>query len=180
MTGRVVAVSASAEHGVGKQVRERLRLLPGLGVEGDAHCGATVQHRSRRRRTPGAPNLRQVHLLHAELFEHLRAGGFEVGPGELGENLTTAGVALLELPLGARLHVGAAVVLQVTGLRNPCGQLDGIRAGLRAATLESAPDGSVHRLAGIMAVVLAGGEVAPGDGVRVALPPPPHHPLGVV
>ena len=176
MSGVVVAVSRSAAHTVRKSSTDRIRLVEGLGVEGDAHAGATVQHRSRVRRDPTAPNLRQVHLIHAELHDDLRAAGFDVGPGEMGENVTTRGVDLLGLPTGTTLRVGDAV-LEVTGLRNPCAQLDGIQDGLMAATLDRERDGGLIRKAGVMAVVVGGGDVQAGDAIAVELPPEPHRPL---
>ena len=153
------------------------RLLAGLGVEGDAHQGETVKHRSRVARDPSQPNLRQVHLIHAELHDALREQGFAIAPGQMGENVTTRGVDLLGLPTGARLHLGETAVVAVTGLRNPCAQLDGIQPGLMAATLDRDEEGKLIRKAGIMGVVLAGGEVRPGDAIRVELPPQPHRAL---
>ena len=184
----VVAVSRSATHTMAKENVEAIRLLEGLGVEGDAHCGVTVKHRSRVKRDPTQPNLRQVHLVHAELLDDLVAAGFQVGPGRIGENVTTRGLDLLGLPTGTRLRLGDAAVVEVTGLRNPGGQLDGIQPGLRSATIEGGPDGEGgeggedirRRLAGIMAVVVSGGEVRPGDAIDVALPEAPHSPLKVV
>ena len=175
----MVAVSVSPEHAFSKENRERVRLLEGLGVEGDAHLGATVKHRSRVARDPTQPNLLQVHLIHAELLDELRAAGFDVHPGYLGENVTTRGVDLLGLPVGTRLHLGGAVV-EVTGLRNPCSQLDAFQPGLTAAVLARDADGNLVRKAGIMAVVAAGGEVRPGDEIRVVLPAGAHRGLGVV
>jgi MOSC domain-containing protein YiiM len=154
--------------------------LPGRGVEGDAHQGATVKHRSRVARDPTQPNLRQVHLIHAELHEELRAAGFPVSAGQMGENITTQGVDLLDLPAGARLCLGHAAIIEVTGLRNPCAQLDRIQPGLMAATLGRDEHGNLVRKAGIMGVVIAGGEVRPGDSIRVELPPRPHRPLAPV
>jgi MOSC domain-containing protein YiiM len=154
-----------------------IRLLAGLGVEGDAHQGETVKHRSRVARDPSRPNLRQVHLIHAELHDELRRAGFAVSPGQMGENITTRGVDLLALPTGTRLHLGDAAVVEVTGLRNPCAQLDGIQEGLMAATLARDANGQLVRKAGIMAIVRAGGEVRPGDSIRVELPATPHRAL---
>jgi hypothetical protein len=176
----VTAVSRSAGHTLTKPNEERIRLLPGLGVEGDAHSGARVKHRSRVARDPSQLNLRQVHLIHAELHDTLREQGFAVSAGQMGENVTTRGVDLLGLPTGARLHLGDTAIVEVTGLRNPCAQLDRIQPGLMGATLERAQDGSLIRKAGIMAVVLAGGDVRPGDPIRVELPPGPHLPLAPV
>lgn len=155
----------------------RIRLVTGLGVDGDAHLGATVQHRSRVRRDPSQPNLRQVHLIGIELYDELRAGGFRLVLGELGENVTTRGVSLLDLPTGAILHLGGEAVVEVTGLRNPCHQLDGIQPGLMQAVLDRDEHGNLVRKAGVMGVVLAAGQVRPGDAVRVELPPAPHEAL---
>ena len=171
----VVAVSRARAHRFSKRNEMSIRLVKGLGVEGDAHMGETVRHRSRVRIDPGAPNLRQVHLIHAELFDELSRAGFDVNPGELGENVTTRGVALLDLPTGARLMIGAAVV-EVTGLRNPCGQIDKFQQGLMAQLIER-EDGRLRLKAGVMGVVLAGGDIAPGDAIRIDLPPEPHRPL---
>lgn len=180
MTGHVTAVSSGATHEFSKAGRAAIRLLVGLGVEGDAHAGATVQHRSRVARDPNQPNLRQVHLIHAELHDELRAGGFAVAAGEMGENITTAGVALLDLPTGTRLRLGAAAIVEITGLRNPCAQLDGFQRGLMAATLDRDAEGNLIRKAGVMGVVLAEGVVRPGDPIAVELPPTPHQPLAPV
>jgi len=177
MLGTVTAVSQSATHTLTKPTQERVRLLAGLGVEGDAHLGETVKHRSRVRRDPTQPNLRQAHLIHAELHDELRAAGFAVAPGEMGENITTRGVDLLGLPTGTRLHLGETAVVEMTGLRNPCAQLDTIQPGLMAATLDRDDEGRLIRKAGVMAIVLASGEVRPGDAIRVELPPEPHQPL---
>jgi MOSC domain-containing protein YiiM len=176
----VVAVSCSASHTMTKPNVESIRLLAGLGVEGDAHCGELVKHRSRVQRDPTQPNLRQVHLVHAELLDELVAAGFDVAPGRIGENVTTRGLDLLGLPVGARLALGADAVVEVTGLRNPCGQLDGIQPGLRSATIERDGEEIVRRLAGIMGVVVTGGDVRPGDRIAVSLPDGPHRPLEVV
>lgn len=158
----------------------QVRLLAGLGVEGDAHCGATVQHRSRVARDPSQPNLRQVHLLHAELFDELAAQGHAVTPGQVGENITTRGLPLLALPTGTQLRIGADAVVQLTGLRNPCHQLDRFQPGLMAAVLDRSPEGGLIRKAGVMGIVLAGGVVRPGDTVQVTLPAEPHRPLAPV
>lgn len=173
----VTAVSCSPRHTMSKPNRESIRLLSGLGVEGDAHSGETVKHRSRVAREPGRRNLRQVHLIHAELHEELRSAGFSVATGEMGENITTRGIDLLALPRGTRLHLGAAAVVEVTGLRNPCAQLDRIQPGLMAATLGRDERGNLLRKAGVMAIVLADGEVRPGDPIRVELPPEPRRSL---
>ncbi|MEZ4769701.1 MAG: MOSC domain-containing protein [Caldilineales bacterium] len=175
--GTVVAVSSSDSHTFSKPNRDFIRLLAGLGVEGDAHAGETVKHRSRVRQDPDQPNLRQVHLIHSELHDELRQAEFAVSPGKMGENITTLGVDLLRLPVGARLHLGANAVVEITGLRNPCYQLDGFQPGLMAAVLDRDSDGNLVRKAGVMGIVLAGGEVRPGDPIRVELPPEPHRSL---
>jgi MOSC domain-containing protein YiiM len=170
----VIGVSRSAGHTMSKPPCERIALVAGLGVEGDAHMGETVRHRSRVAADPNVPNLRQVHLIHSELHDELHAAGFDVAPGQMGENVTTRGVDLLGLPSGARLQLGGAALVEVTGLRNPCVQLDGLRPGLMAATLDRDDEGRLVRKAGVMAIVLAGGEVAAGDAIRIELPPEPH------
>ncbi|MGH2614387.1 MAG: MOSC domain-containing protein [Thermomicrobiales bacterium] len=177
MSGVVTAVSCSGTHTMSKPNQERIQLLTGLGVAGDAHQGVTVKHRSRVARDPSQPNLRQVHLIHAELHDELRAAGFVIAPGEMGENVTTSGVDLLGLPVGARLFLGDTAAVEVTGLRNPCAQLDGIAPGLMKATLDRDEAGNLVRKAGIMGVVLTGGEVRPGDAIRVELPAEPHRRL---
>lgn len=177
MQGVVTAVSRSATHTMSKRNEAVIRLVAGLGVEGDAHAGETVKHRSRVRRDPTQPNLRQVHLLHAELHDELAAAGFDVAPGRLGENVTTRGVDLLALPAGTRVRLGNSAVVVVTGLRNPCAQLDGIQPGLMAATLSLDEQGDLVRKAGVMSVVVESGEVRPSDTVRLEVPAPPHEPL---
>ena len=169
--GIVVAVSRSPVHAVSKPNAPRIVLRPGHGVEGDAHAGATVKHRSRVARDPTRPNLRQVHLLHAELLDELG-----LPPGVMGGNVTTRGIDLLGLPAGTRLHLGATAVVEVTGLRNPCAQLEGIRPGLmadRKSTRLNSPAGGLVREAGVRALVVEGGEARPGDPVGVALPAGP-------
>jgi MOSC domain-containing protein YiiM len=177
MPGSVTAVARSGSHTLSKPVADRIRLLTGLGVEGDAHLGETVKHRSRVARDPDQPNLRQVHLIHAELFDELRAAGFTISSGEMGENITTSRVDLLALPTGTRLRLGREAIVEVTGLRNPCRQLNRIRPGLMNATLDRDTDGNLIRKAGIMGIVIAGGEVGPGDRIEVELPQPPHRSL---
>ena len=172
----VVAVAARRGHGVGKTVALTIRLLAGLGAEGDAHCGERVKHRSRARYNPSLPNLRQVHLLHAELFEELAAKGFVIAPGQMGENITTRGIDLLTLPTETQLRIGDAVIA-LTGLRNPCIQLERMMPGLMEACLERGADGTLIRKAGVMGIVIAGGDVKAGGAIQVKLPPAPHHPL---
>lgn len=175
--GIVTAVSRNSEHTFSKPNEPMVTLLAGLGVEGDAHLGVTVQHRSRVRQDSSQPNLRQVHLIHAELHDELRAAGFDVAAGQMGENITTRGIDLLALPRGAKLHIGATAVVEITGLRNPCSQIEDFRPGLLKAVLDHDAAGNLIRKAGIMGVVLMGGTVNPGDPIRVELPPPPHIPL---
>jgi len=177
MNGVAIAVSSSAGHAMHKTNRPRIHLRAGLGVDGDAHRGTTVQHRSRIARDPSQPNLRQIHLIHAELHDELRHAGFLLTPGEMGENVTTRGIDLLTLPTGTRLHLGQHAVVEVTGLRNPCAQLDGIQPGLMTAVLGRNEAGGLIRKAGIMGVILVDGDLYPGDPIRVELPPPPHHAL---
>lgn len=160
-----------------KPNRDSITLLAGLGVEGDVHAGVTVKHRSRVAQDPTQPNLRQVHLIHQELFAELRDAGFEVAPGDLGENITTAGIDLLALPAGTLLHLGAEAVVEVTGLRNPCLQIDNFQVGLLKQVVGRDETGAVVRKAGIMGVVVVGGVVRPGDPVKADLPAEPHRPL---
>ena len=165
----VVAVSRSETHGPDKPNQTRIRLLAGIGVEGDVHSGAKVQHLSRVARDAEQPNLRQVHLIHAELLDALNAAGFTVKPGDLGENITTRGLDLLALPAGTRLATGDALI-QLTGLRNPCVQLDRFQQGLMQATLDRDAAGNLIRKAGVMGVVLVGGDVLPNDPIQVRMP----------
>lgn len=173
----VTAVSRSAGHTFTKAPEQSISLIAGFGVEGDAHGGTTVKHRSRMAKDPKQPNLRQVHLIHAELHDDLSARGFDVAPGEMGENITTRGIDLLGLPTGTRLRIGEGAVLEVTGLRNPCLQLDQFRTGLMAAVLDHDDEGRLIRLAGVMSVVLAGGLIRPGDLITAELPSGPFEPL---
>lgn len=180
MPPTILAVASSDRHGFSKRTRSRIDLVAGEGVRGDAHSGPTVKHRSRVRVNPSAPNLRQVHLIHAELFDALAAQGFAVAPGDLGENVTTRGLELLTLPTGTRLRLGAEAVVEITGLRNPCTQLDGFADGLMAACLDRDGEGRLVRKSGVMAIVVMGGPVQAGDAVTVELPPLPHVPLAPV
>ena len=175
--GSVIAVSSRIGHHFSKTPDLSIRLLKGLGVAGDAHMGETVKHRSRVRKDPTQPNLRQVHLMHMELFDELRAKGFVVQPADLGENVTTSGIDLLALPAGTRLHLGASAVVEITGLRNPCIQIDHFQQGLMAATLDGDANGNLVRKAGVMSIVIAEGDVRPGDAIRVEMPAEPHRPL---
>ncbi len=177
MTARVVAVSQSATHSFSKGNQSAIRLLEGLGVADDAHAGVTVKHRSRVARDPSQPNLRQVHLIHTELHQELRLAGFNVSSGQMGENITTQGIDLLGLPTGTRLHIGSEAVVEITGLRNPCAQLEQLQTGLMAAVLGRDEQGNLIRKAGVMAIVLVGGLICPGDAITTELPPTPHCPL---
>ena len=174
MTGHVIALHRSAAHNFSKQAETELNLLQGLGIEGDAHMGATVKHRSRVAADPNQPNLRQVHLLHREMISEINVQGFAFQPGDVGENITTHGINLIALPRQTRLHIGSSVILSITGLRNPCSQLDNFLPGLTKAFLGKTIEGNLIRKAGIMAIVLEGGIIHQGDEIRVELPPPPH------
>lgn len=174
MPATVANVSRSASHTMAKGNQDRIELVAGLGVADDAHAGVTVKHRSRVARDPTQPNLRQVHLIHAELLDELQARGMAVAPGQMGENITTVGIDLLGLPTGARLRIGDEAVVEITGLRNPCAQLEGIHTGLMAAVLDRDENDGLVRKAGVMGIVLTGGPVLPGDEIAVDLPPEPH------
>ncbi|MDB4678611.1 MOSC domain-containing protein [bacterium] len=176
----VLSVHLSAEHSFSKSPTTAITLIAGEGVAGDAHRGVTVKHRSRVRKDPSRPNLRQVHLIHAELFNELQANGFSVQPGDMGENITTESIDLLALWRGTRLKIGPEVVLEVTGLRNPCVQLDRFQPGLMKAVLDRDEDGNLIRKAGVMSVVVSGGVITPGDQIDIELPPPPRVGLEVV
>ena len=175
--GLVIAVSRSGGHHFSKPNEMSIRLLESLGVDGDAHAGVTVKHRSRVARDPTTPNLRQVHLIHAELHEELAAQGFRVGPGDMGENVTTRDIDLLSLPQGARLHLGGSAIVEVTGLRNPCGQLNQLGEGMMNACLGRDENGELICKAGVMSIVIASGDVHAGDAISVELPPAPFHAL---
>ena len=177
MSGTVTTVSSNGVYSFTKPNRGSITLLAGLGVEGDVHAGETVKHRSRVAKDPTVPNLRQVHLIHEELFDEVAGNGFTVAPGDLGENVSTRGIDLLGLPTGTRLHLGDEAVVEVTGLRNPCGQIDNYQHGLLKQVLGRDENGQIVRKAGIMSIVLAGGVVRPGDPIRVELPEEPHRPL---
>lgn len=173
---RVVAVCASERHDFSKSTRLQIRLVEGLGIEGDAHAGATVQHLYDMRRDPNRPNLRQVHLLQSELLDELATRGFEVRPGDLGENITTRGVDLLNLPRGTLLRIGPDATVEVTGLRSPCVKIDRFEPGLLAAVRDRV-DGRYVGRTGVMGIVRAGGEIGPGDSIDIVLPPHPHEKL---
>jgi MOSC domain-containing protein YiiM len=180
MPATIIALARDAAHRFSKQRCPSLTLRAGLGVEGDAHAGRTVQHRSRLAKDPKAPNLRQVHLIHAELYDELAGKGFALEPGQLGENVTTRGIDLLGLSCGTRLRLGSEALIEITGLRNPCQQLNGLAPGLMNAALDRAEDGSLVRKCGVMAVVVSGGEVREGDAVALVSLPAEFEVLGVV
>ena len=176
----ITAVSLGKSHKFSKANALSVRLVKGLGVEGDAHAGATVKHRSRVAKDPLQPNLRQVHLIHEELFAELAGKGFTVAAGNLGENITTRGLDLLGLPQGARLHIGESAIVEITGLRNPCSQIDKFSKGLMQAVLDRDSNGALVRKSGVMSIVIAGGDIRPGDQIRIELPKGDHKPLEVV
>ena len=176
MSSRVLAVHRSDRHTFSKTTVPQIQLVEGLGVVGDAHAGTTVKHRSRVRADPDQPNLRQVHLIHAELFDHLATVGHHLCAGELGENITTHGILLLGLPVGARLTIGDAAIT-ITGLRNPCQQINDFQPGLLKQVLRTTPDGDVERLTGVMGIVSRSGTITADDVITVTLPPRPHHRL---
>lgn len=180
MAARIIALAQDAEHRFSKRRCAQLTLLAGLGVDGDAHAGRTVQHLSRLARTPAAPNLRQLHLIHAELLAELADQGFAVAPGALGENVTTGGIDLLGLSAGTRLLLGADALIEITGLRNPCRQIDDLAPGLMAAVLDRAEDGSLVRKCGVMAIVVRGGTVREGDPISLVSLPAQFEPLEAV
>jgi MOSC domain len=175
--GIVEAVHKSELHTLKKHEHKSIQLLAGLGVEGDAHMGVTVKHRSRVAVNPNLPNLRQVHLIHSELHDELLDKGFSVNAGEMGENITTRGINLLGLPVGTLLYLGVDAIVEITGLRNPCSQLNSIQPGLMAAVLDKDTQGNLIRKAGVMSVVIVDGEVKPGDRIRVELPSKPYRAL---
>jgi MOSC domain-containing protein YiiM len=174
----VVAVNRSAAHEVTKRSVETIRLIAGHGVEDDAHFGTTVQHQYLKRKDPAQPNLRQVHVIGAELFDEV-ASVHAIGPGDIGENITTRGIDLQNLAQGTRLHIGATAVVEVTGLRDPCGLIDRVRPGLRAAVTSAPPTVAFVRHA-IMGIVAVSGDVKPGDSITVEHPPEPHRPLAPI
>ena len=180
MSATIIALASDPAHQFSKEPTASLTLLAGLGVKGDAHAGRTVQHLSRMAKDPGLPNLRQIHLIHAELFEELAGQGFAIEPGQMGENITTRGIDLLGLSAGTRLRLGDTALIEITGLRNPCHQLNGLAPGLMAATLDRDAEGELIRKAGVMAVVITGGEIVGGDAIKLESVPLVHEPLGPV
>jgi len=178
--GHVVAVHCDAEHRFSKQQQEEITLIAGLGVEGDAHAGAQVRHRSRVAKDPTQPNLRQIHLVASELLDEVREAGHDIVEGQLGENITTVGLDLVALPTGTVLRVGGSLIA-LTGLRNPCKQINAVGNGVLKMMFVDGehygrPGGTVGR-AGVMGVVVSGGVVQPGDSIAVSLPPEPHLPM---
>lgn len=173
----VTSVSKSETHTFSKFTCEKIVLLEGLGVKGDAHSGKMIKHRSRVAKNPDQPNLRQVHLIHSELFEELKEKGFNIQEGEIGENITTKGIDLLMLPKGTILTIGESAKIEVTGLRNPCKQLDALQEGLMKAVLDKDEKGNLIRKAGIMGIVIGSGEVKVGDAIKVKLPSKPYEKL---
>ena len=172
--GIVKSVSKSAEHSFSKINCDKINLIKGIGVEGDAHAGRTVKHRSRVAKDPSQVNLRQVHLIHSELFDELEGKGFTIGEGEIGENITTLGIDVLALPKGTVLKIGNTAAVEVTGLRNPCSQLDTLQKGLMKAVLDKDNEGNLVRKAGIMGIVQESGEVRVGDEIEIVLPAKPY------
>lgn len=172
----VIAVASDTDHNVIKPVRERITLIAGWGVEGDAHAGKTVQHRHDKLKNPDAPNLRQVHLMHAELFDQVADSGMKVEPGQMGENITTRGIDLLNLPRGTQLKIGEAVI-EITGLRNPCKHLNKIAPGLMMACIDKYDDGTLFPQSGVMGIVIGSGDIRAGDDILIMTPPEPHHRL---
>ncbi len=177
MDAFVIAVSRSAKHTFSKPNLDVINLIAGYGVEGDAHAGKYIKHRFLVKKDPKRPNDRQIHLIHIELFENLKSKGFSVQPGELGENITTKGVDLLSLPTNTKLYIGSEVVVELTGLRNPCVQIDQFHKGLLKEVLYKDNEGNLVRETGVMGIILTGGEVRLGDSIRISLPPTPFRPL---
>ena len=179
-TGKIISVASDAGHNFSKITKSEITLIEGIGVQGDAHSGTTVKHRSRVAKDPTQPNLRQIHLIHSELFDEVAAQGLSVVPGEMGENITTRGLDLLAMPQGTRLHLGAEAVIEVTGLRNPCSQIENFQSGLLKACLDKDEDGNLIRKSGVMSIVIQGGVVSQDDTIKVILPEGEHKPLECV
>ena len=180
MQPTIIAVSRSPQHTFSKSNQSSINLIEGFGVEGDAHAGKTVKHRYLVKLDPTRPNLRQVHLIQTELLDELNAAGFSVNPGQLGENITTRGIDLLALPTGTKLQIGGEVVIEITALRNPCVQIDNFQKGMLKAVLDRDEEGNLIRKAGVMGIVLVGGEIHSGDAIIIELPPEPYRRLEYV
>ena len=178
--GWVFAICSSPKHGFSKQPQRSIRLLAGRGVEGDAHCGETVQHLYLKRRNPLAPNRMQVHLLQSELFDELAFVGYALTAGQLGENITTRGIGLLNLPQGTRLHLGGEAVVELTGLRTPCKLIEDFKPGLLKQVISRDAANKVLAKAGVMAIVLHGGDVHERSPIRVEYPAARHVPLQMI
>ena len=179
-TGKIISVASDTGHSFSKITKSEITLIAGQGVLGDAHCGTTVKHRSRVAKDPSQPNLRQVHLIHSELFDEVAGQGLEVSPGQMGENITTRGLDLLAMPQGTRLHLGADAVIGITGLRNPCSQIEKFQSGLLKACLDKDEQGNLIRKSGVMSIVIQGGIVSQDDTIKVILPEGEHKPLECV
>jgi MOSC domain-containing protein YiiM len=177
MAALVTAVNISSTHSFSKFSPSQIKLIAGFGIEEDTHAGKTVQHRSRVAKDPSQPNLRQVHLIHAELHDELKDAGFKISPGDMGENITTRGINLLNLPTDTLLYLGNQAIIKITGLRNPCAQLDHFQPGLMSAVLDKDEAGNIVRKAGVMSIVIFGGIVCPGDDIDIELPPQPYRSL---
>jgi len=180
LDGKVKAVSLSDKHTIRKFNRTYINIIPGFGVEGDAHAGNKVKHRYLVKKDPGRPNLRQVHLISMEIYKELQQKGFAIKPGDMGENITTEGIDIMNLPLDTKLQVGQEVELQITGIREPCSLLNHIENGLMKATISKSSGGTLLLKAGIMSIVIKGGIVAPDDTIKILLPPEPHHRMSTV
>jgi MOSC domain-containing protein YiiM len=180
MTPQVTSVSLNPLHTFSKRPVPEIRILAHHGVEGDAHAGEKVQHLYRVRKNPNAPNLCQVHLIAEEFLEELRTQNFPIEPGQLGENIIVRSLDLCSLSVGATLRLGSDALIEITGLRDPCNQLNTLRPGLMKACLARSLDGTLIRKAGVMAIALVSGSVRPGDPIHLTLPPHPHRPMGPV
>jgi len=176
-SGKVHSLSSSAQHSFSKHTTHQVEVIKGIGIKGDAHAGVKVKHRSRVAKDPNQPNLRQIHLIHLELLKELVAKGYTVNPGDLGENITTEGISILNLPKDTILKIGENVAIQITGLRNPCHQIDKFQKGLLKEVVGKNDAGDIIRMAGIMAIVLEGGMIKVNDEILVELPALPHQKL---
>lgn len=176
----VIAVASDSGHNFSKPLRPVINLIAGFGVEGDAHAGKTVQHLWDKKKTPYAPNLRQVHLVHEEIFAQLAEDGFTVTPGDIGENIVTRGIDLLNLPLATQLEFQSGAVVELTGLRDPCSKLNKVQDGLIHKFVYKSEEGKRAVKSGVMSIVLTGGEIRPHDSITVKLPEGPHEPLPIL